>query len=47
MRGETFFLNVKGVSADADGTKFSRTDSGMGLSVKLKKGNAVYPSVRT
>jgi len=40
--GETYFPNVPGVSAEADGEKFSRTDTGMGLLVRPKKGNAVF-----
>lgn len=39
--GETYFPNVAGVSAEADGEKFKRTDTGMGLLVKPKKGSAV------
>jgi prolyl 4-hydroxylase len=40
--GETYFPEIRGVSPGADGDKFSRTDTGMGLLVKPKKGNAVF-----
>lgn len=40
--GETYFPRIKGVSATADGRKFSRTESGKGLLVKPRKGNAVF-----
>lgn len=40
--GETYFPEVRGVSSSADGKKFSRTDTGMGLLVKPKRGNAVF-----
>ncbi|KAF5581440.1 2OG-Fe(II) oxygenase family Oxidoreductase [Fusarium pseudoanthophilum] len=39
--GETYFPDIKGVGPNADGDKFSRTEDGMGLLVKPKKGNAV------
>ncbi|CZR49475.1 uncharacterized protein FPRO_15835 [Fusarium proliferatum ET1] len=39
--GETYFPDIKGVGPGADGDKFSRTETGMGLLVKPKKGNAV------
>ncbi|KAF5637180.1 2og-fe oxygenase family [Fusarium sp. NRRL 52700] len=39
--GETYFPDIKGVGPSADGDKFSRTEDGMGLLVKPKKGNAV------
>ncbi|KAF4458792.1 2og-fe oxygenase family [Fusarium albosuccineum] len=39
--GETYFPDIKGVGPNADGDKFSRTESGMGLLVKPRKGNAV------
>jgi prolyl 4-hydroxylase len=39
--GETFFPRVQGVSSKADGEKFSRTDSGTGLLVRPRRGNAV------
>jgi prolyl 4-hydroxylase len=40
--GETYFPEVKGVSSSADGNKFSRTESGQGLLVRPKRGNAVF-----
>ncbi|KLO84795.1 uncharacterized protein LW93_5077 [Fusarium fujikuroi] len=40
--GETYFPEVQGVSRAADGDKFSRTESGKGLLVRPKKGNAVF-----
>ncbi|KAK0620907.1 2OG-Fe(II) oxygenase family oxidoreductase [Immersiella caudata] len=40
--GETYFPEVRGVSSDADGSKFTRTDTGMGLLVKPKRGSAVF-----
>jgi prolyl 4-hydroxylase len=40
--GETYFPNIKGVSAKSDGEKFARTESGQGLLVKPKRGNAVF-----
>lgn len=40
--GETYFPEIQGVSAAADGEKFSRTDAGKGLLVKPKRGNAVF-----
>lgn len=40
--GETYFPSIKGVSATADGNKFTRTRSGMGLLVKPRRGNAVF-----
>ncbi|KAE9567957.1 hypothetical protein CGMCC3_g15921 [Colletotrichum fructicola] len=40
--GEAYFPDIKGVASDADGEKFSRTDTGMGLLVKPKKGNAIF-----
>ncbi|KAF5024431.1 hypothetical protein F66182_3517 [Fusarium sp. NRRL 66182] len=40
--GETYFPQVQGVSAVADGDKFSRTESGKGLLVRPKRGNAVF-----
>ncbi|KAH8585778.1 2OG-Fe(II) oxygenase family oxidoreductase [Bisporella sp. PMI_857] len=40
--GETYFPNVQGVSEDADGEKFSTTESGFGLLVKPRRGNAVF-----
>lgn len=40
--GETYFPHILGVSSTADGEKFSRTDTGEGLLVKPKKGNAIF-----
>lgn len=40
--GETYFPNVKGVPATADGSKFSRDADDIGLLVKPKRGNAVF-----
>ncbi|KAF4334292.1 2OG-Fe(II) oxygenase family Oxidoreductase [Fusarium beomiforme] len=40
--GETYFPEVQGVSNVADGDKFSRTESGKGLLVRPKRGNAVF-----
>lgn len=40
--GETYFPHIRGVAADADGEKFSRTDTGEGLLVKPRRGNAVF-----
>lgn len=40
--GETYFPHVSGVSTTADKSKFSITDTGQGLLVKPKKGNAVF-----
>lgn len=40
--GETYFPDIKGVAPTADGSKYSRTDTGMGLLVKPRKGNAVF-----
>lgn len=40
--GETYFPNIKGVPATADGTKFSRDADDIGLLVKPRKGNAVF-----
>lgn len=40
--GETYFPDVQGVAAEADGDKYSRTDTGEGLLVKPRKGNAVF-----
>ncbi|KAH6648219.1 hypothetical protein BKA67DRAFT_579857 [Truncatella angustata] len=39
--GETYFPDVQGISAVADGDKFSRTDTGTGLLVRPKRRNAV------
>jgi prolyl 4-hydroxylase len=39
--GETYFPEVTGVGPEADGSKFSRTESGKGLLVKPRRGNAV------
>lgn len=39
--GETYFPKVQGVGLDADGDKFSRTESGEGLLVRPRRGNAV------
>lgn len=39
--GETYFPDVRGVSKSADGTKFSVTETGWGLLVKPRRGNAV------
>lgn len=39
--GETYFPQLQGVSAAADGTKFSVTEDGKGLLFKPKRGNAV------
>lgn len=36
--GQTYFPDIKGVSASADGEKFARTDKGTGLLVKPKRG---------
>lgn len=40
--GETYFLAIRGVSADADGERFARNDQDTGLLVKPKRGNAVF-----
>lgn len=40
--GETYFPDLSGVTADADGDKFSRTESGQGLLVKPKRGSAMF-----
>jgi prolyl 4-hydroxylase len=40
--GETYFPELPSVSANADTDKFSRSDTGTGLLVKPKKGNAVF-----
>jgi prolyl 4-hydroxylase len=40
--GETYFPLVKGVSAAADGDKFSRTETGEGLLVRPRRGSAVF-----
>lgn len=40
--GETYFPAIRGVSTDADGEKFARTDQGTGFLVKPKRGNAVF-----
>lgn len=40
--GETYFPDIKSVPSSADGTKFARTDTGMGLLVKPRRGNAVF-----
>lgn len=40
--GQTYFPCLPGVSDQADGEKFSRTDTGKGLLVNPKKGNAVF-----
>ncbi|KAE9372642.1 hypothetical protein N431DRAFT_457343 [Stipitochalara longipes BDJ] len=40
--GETWFPHIKGVSLDADGEKFSRTESGEELLFKPRRGNAVF-----
>lgn len=40
--GQTYFPHLRGVSKDADGEKFSRTDTGEGLLVNPKKGNAIF-----
>lgn len=40
--GETYFPDVKGVAPIADGDKFARTDTGMGMLVKPRRGNAVF-----
>ncbi|PYI05628.1 hypothetical protein BO78DRAFT_419383 [Aspergillus sclerotiicarbonarius CBS 121057] len=39
--GETYFPELVGVGSKADGDKFSRTETGKGLLVKPKRGNAV------
>ncbi|KAI0022358.1 2OG-Fe(II) oxygenase family oxidoreductase [Xylariomycetidae sp. FL0641] len=39
--GETYFPDIPSVGPNADGDKFARTNTGMGLLVKPKKGNAV------
>lgn len=40
--GETYFPNIQGVSAVADGDKFSRTESAKGLLVRPRRGNTVF-----
>lgn len=40
--GETYFPELPGVSPDADGDKFSRTDTNMGLLVRPRRGSAVF-----
>lgn len=40
--GQTYFPRLPGVSENADSEKFSRTDTGEGLLVNPKKGNAVF-----
>lgn len=39
--GETYFPDVQTVGLTADGEKFSRTESGEGLLVKPRRGNAL------
>ncbi|KAH8658439.1 hypothetical protein BX600DRAFT_439602 [Xylariales sp. PMI_506] len=39
--GETYFPRVQSVGLDADGDKFSRTESGEGLLVRPRRGNAI------
>lgn len=40
--GETYFPDIIGVGPSADGEKYTRTDTGMGLLVRPKRGNAVF-----
>lgn len=40
--GETYFPELIGVSAAADGDKFSRAEDGRGLLIKPRRGNAVF-----
>ncbi|KAI5865670.1 2OG-Fe(II) oxygenase family oxidoreductase [Durotheca rogersii] len=40
--GETYFPDIRGVAPDADGDKFTRTETGEGLLVNPRRGNAVF-----
>lgn len=40
--GETYFPHLTGVPETADGSKFSRSDTGEGLLVRPRRGSAVF-----